>query len=171
MIRRRKTAKFKEGDVFTFPLRSGGYAIGLITRVSEDKTPLGYFFNKKYETMPAGIEQDLIKKENSILIKRFGVQGFMDETWANLGQLENFKREDWKVPVFIRETNPFPARLVYYTDSLEEIKVIDTPKGTNSQKYYGDGLPGSGAVEIIITAYFEGKESPIIKWEDLSIWS
>lgn len=166
--KRRKTAKFKEGDVFAFPLNSGGYAVGLITRVSEYKIPLGYFFNKKYETMPKGIEQDLIKKENAILIKRFGVQGFMDETWIILGQLENFKSGDWKVPLFIRVPSLSPAEFIYYDNNLKETKSEMVPKGTDINKYYSDSLSGSGAVEIVITAYFEGKESPIIKWGDLA---
>ena len=67
-----KRIKYQEGDVFVFPLRSDGYGVGLITRISSDKhrIPLGYFFKHKYVLIPTMIDFDLIEKNKTILNKQ-----------------------------------------------------------------------------------------------------
>ena len=115
--------------MFVFPLRSDGYGVGLITRISSDKhrIPLGYFFKHKYVLIPTMIDFDLIKKNKTILIRKFGIQGIRNGTWHIINRLADFNRTDWPIPVFLRHTEPFPPRLIQYDDNLDEIEDRKAP--------------------------------------------
>jgi hypothetical protein len=150
-----KRIKLAEGDLFALPLRSNGYVVGLITRLSRNKTPLGCFFEKRYETVPS---INLIDTSKILLIKRFGNQGFSNGSWYQLGKLPNFQREEWKVPIFVRHTNPYPPSLVYYNNDLEEIKTEVMPHSFDISSYPSDGLGGSGFIEIVLTKILDNKK-------------
>jgi hypothetical protein len=48
-----KKASYREGDVFTVPLRNGKFSIGVLARSSKSGwSLLGYFFPHQFETIP-----------------------------------------------------------------------------------------------------------------------
>jgi hypothetical protein len=144
-----KRQKPKEGDIISLPVEEK-YAIGLITRIDEDNTPLGYFYEQLFNE-PV-ISFDKLNFHEPILIKRFGSQGFNDNTWKILGCLPNFKRSDFPVPVFFTHTKPFKPELVYFDDNMNEIK-RHTIEESEAEKYKDNpktGLGGSGFIEKIL---------------------
>ncbi|MBA4057526.1 MAG: hypothetical protein C0490_22615 [Marivirga sp.] len=151
-----KKLQLNEGDIFTFPLRSRGYASGLIIRASKTLTLLGCFYDLRYDSMPTEITEDVLKKGKIILTKRFGLQGFKDGTWKVVGKSDRFNRQDWPIPSFLRQSNP--PRIITYNDELEEIKET-VISNENANSFPGDGLAGSGFIEIVVTEVLDGKRS------------
>lgn len=143
--------KLKEGDVITLPI-SNKYAVGLITRIDEDKIPLGYFYSHLTNTRYTDIGQVSIDFSRPVFIERFGFQGFKDNSWQVIGNLPNFLRSDFPVPVFFHHTLPFKPVLVYFDDDMNEIRrqTIDEGEIGHYKDFPRTGLSGSGAVEIML---------------------
>ncbi len=102
------------------------------------------------------IDSDLIEKNKTILISKFGIQGIRNGTWHIMNRLADFNRTDWPIPVFLRHTEPFPPRLIQYDDNLDEIEDREAPPHIDANSYYKDGLGGSGAIEIRMTGLIDG---------------
>ena len=143
--------KLKEGDLITLPLLNK-FAVGLITRIDEDKIPLGYFYSHLTDTRYTELKQVNIDLDRPIFIKQFGFQGFKDNSWQVIGNLPNFLRSDFPVPVFFHHTLPFKPVLVYFDDDMNEIRrqAIDEGEIERYKDYPRTGLSGSGAVEIML---------------------
>src|SRR5213592_3499242 len=43
---------YREGDVFAVPLQDGAYGIGVVARMDREGAVLGYFFDRRYESVP-----------------------------------------------------------------------------------------------------------------------
>lgn len=143
--------KLKEGDVITLPI-SNKYVVGLITRIDENKIPLGYLYGHLTDTRYTDIGQVRIDFNKPVFIGRFGFQGFKDNSWQIIGNLPNFLRSDFPVPVFFRHTLPFKPVLVYFDDDMNEIRrqAIEETEIDRYKDYPRTGLSGSGAVEIML---------------------
>ncbi|MDJ1482702.1 Imm26 family immunity protein [Cytophagaceae bacterium YF14B1] len=152
---KKKRYKYSIGDLFYVPLSEKGYCVGLITHIHpRNKVPLGCFFRKLYSQVPTIIDREIIKKENVILVKRFGIQGFDEGTWSIIGKLDTFDKAEWPIPVFLRRPGSAPVCLVYYNEDLEETGSENIPEGADLSLYYEDGLGGSGFVEKRLTKLF-----------------
>ncbi|RDB03721.1 hypothetical protein [Runella aurantiaca] len=143
-----RVKKPKEGDLIALPIENQ-CAIGLVTRVDDYKTPLGYFFSRLFNQPPQSIDDLLIDFQKPVLIIKFGFQGFKDGTWKILDSLPNFKRGDFPVPVFFTHTKPFKPQLVYFDDNMNEIRrqSIEESEAQKYKDYPETGLGGSGFVE------------------------
>lgn len=138
--------KLKEGDVFILPIGES-YGIGIISRLSKTKIPFGYFYNILLQTQPK-IESLDLSKENTIYCSQFGIQGFKDGTWKILGNLKDFERKNWPMPIFYQKRELLPGELVYIDDDLEEYKRERAPLNEEEYKNYPSiGLGGSGYIE------------------------
>ncbi|MDJ1496835.1 Imm26 family immunity protein [Cytophagaceae bacterium DM2B3-1] len=150
-----KKRRYSIGDVFCVPLAEKGYCLGLITHIHPRlRVPLGCFFKKLYKKVPA-IDRKIIRKENVILVKKFGIQGFDDGSWPIIGKLDPFEIKEWPIPIFLRRLNLSPPQFVYYNQDLEEVKSEEVSEGTNLSLYHEDGLGGSGFVENRLIRLFE----------------
>jgi hypothetical protein len=111
-------ARYAEGDWFAVPLRSGGYAVGVIARLSNSRganTALGYFFAPRIDPLPKLDQVERLKPADSILVRRFGDLGLHNGTWPIVGHSSQWRREDWPVPVFaVRLPGTNLARKDYY---------------------------------------------------------
>ena len=60
--------KYKPGDLFLVPLRSGGFGIGIIVRINKSVI-LGFFWKKKFDTHPENVNMPELEKSNVFWIK------------------------------------------------------------------------------------------------------
>ncbi|WP_314517412.1 Imm26 family immunity protein [Xanthocytophaga agilis] len=150
-----KKRRYSIGDVFCVPLAEKGYCLGLITHIHpRTKVPLGWFFRKLYDQIPTIRDSEIINKGNVILVKRFGIQGFDEDTWRIISKLDTFDKAEWPIPVFLRRPGSTPACFVYYNEDMEETGSENIPEGTDLSLYYEDGIGGSGFVEKRLTRLF-----------------
>ena len=142
---------YDEGTVFLVPLRTGGYARGIVARTSnEGKILLGYFFGPCLKS-PNEKSLDGLDPTNSILCIRFGDLGLINGEWIICGRIPNWNRNKWPMPDFARN-DPLSKKtwLVRYSDN--DPNLIEKEIPTNFDlKLAKDLLAGYGAVEIKLT--------------------
>lgn len=147
------TPQYHEGSVFAVPLRSGGYAVGVVARVSADNSGglLGYFFGPKYATVPSGDIADTLKPSNALKILRFGDLSLLNKEWPVIGMISNWRREDWPMPDFIRrdDISKKAWRVRYADDDICEV-ISEQPESFDSPLERAATF-GAGAVELLLT--------------------
>jgi Immunity protein 26 len=144
----KKKQKVEEGDVFAVPLRSGGFAVGLVAR--RYKTiGLGYFFNKVFPSIASIEEEANINNLKIEFIGRFGTLGIVDREWPilKLNNSLHFKKEGWPIPIF-KMQDPITERYfaVIYGDTLvnETIYPIEREE---AEKLFSHTLYGHVSLE------------------------
>lgn len=145
--------RYREGDWFAVPLRDSGYATGLIARANPKGALLGYFFGPRRLEIPPLHDVSGLRPGDAVLVRKFSHLGIVDGTWALLGRLDGWKRQDWPTPVFVRyEELTGRSFHVFYDDNdpsrvLREKRV---PPG-EAEQAPKDGLMGAGFTEAILT--------------------
>ena len=75
-----------EGDWFAVPLRTDGFAVGVVARAGTGGVLLGYFFGPRRQAQ-AGIDDVRhLRPEQAVLVGRFGHLGLTGGTWPLLGR-------------------------------------------------------------------------------------
>lgn len=151
-LKMQQKIKINEGDIFLVPLRKKGYAIGLIIR-KKGSILLGYFWDIKMPSLDSKFDKSLLNNREPILIKMFGDLGLKNGEWPIIDNIPSFNREDWSVPLFIRNISLVGEFLVDYDDDLNETKL--TPTLNVDSKYNEDGIAGYGWIEIRLTKLIE----------------
>ena len=143
---------YSEGSAFLVPLRTGGYARGVVARSGPNgKGLLGYFFGPRLSSPDCGTLGDL-HPEDALLRIRFGDLGLIKGKWPICGHIPGWRRIDWPMPDFVRRDplDNLKPRLVRYSDMdpmrIEGEYQIDDDRGLAT-----DGSYGYGAVEIELT--------------------
>jgi Immunity protein 26 len=147
-----KNLPYSEGSVFLVPLRTGGFARGVVARAAKKgKVLLGYFFGPRLASADAAALTDLCPA-NAVLRIRFGDLGLVNGEWQVVGKVPNWSRSEWPVPDFVRRDplGRLKPRLVRYSDDdpghIDSEFVIDDDAGLAA-----DSMSGYGAVEIKLT--------------------
>lgn len=144
---------YSEGSVFAVPLRSGGYGIGVIARVSKNNSGglLGYFFEPKFATLPSSEIIDSLSPSKAIKVLMFGDLLLLDKTWSIIGNIAGWRREDWSIPDYVQKDDISKKawRVRYADDDVNKVislqpEPFDSPLERNS-------LYGAGAVELLLT--------------------
>jgi Immunity protein 26 len=145
---------YSVGDWFAVPLRDGGYATGLVARMSPvGKILFGYFFGPRREAVATLVEFSRLSPKDSILIGRFGDLDLIKKNWPIIGRTEVWHPEKWPMSSFGRiEDISGQAFKVTYDQNDPSRHVMSEP--CNPENI--DGLPqdllmGSGSVEIRLT--------------------
>ncbi|WP_198432657.1 immunity 26/phosphotriesterase HocA family protein [Burkholderia ubonensis] len=115
-----KRLPYSEGTWFAVPLRTGGYAIGVVARMApKGKIVLAYFFGPKCDAVPALSEVEGLKPTDAIKCVRLGDLGMVNGEWPIIGASPGWAREDWPMPSFIKQ-DPLSNRvwLVRYADPI-----------------------------------------------------
>ena len=154
----KKKISYFIGTWFGVPLRTGGYARGLITRVGEGGVLFGYFFGPKFSSLPEDIPENLRPKDR-VLYGKFGHLGLINGEWEIIGVDPNWKIEDWPMPKMVRvDEHTGIAFMSQYDDAtLNFISEIRCDPGLVDSHPY-DRLMGYGAVEIRLTKLIDGTE-------------
>ncbi len=94
-----KRIKFRGGEIVLVPLKSGGFARGLIVR-SDSKSKLfgRFFWPRLYEEAP--LDQSDIRSGSDIWCKLFLGDGLQDRRWKVVSMLVDWSAEDWPLPKF-----------------------------------------------------------------------
>lgn len=163
----KKHIKYSEGQWFAIPLRSGGYAIGIIVRGNyKTKGGLGYFFGPRYDHLPSIVETAPKNKDNFIFIGWFGDLGITNGEWPLIEAEKPFKREEWPVPKFYRipSLSPGKAVVVEYDQNdqriLHPIREYLVPLSQDILKFPKNTSYGYEAVEIELDKLLQHEEKP-----------
>ncbi|MEM7375641.1 MAG: Imm26 family immunity protein [Bacteroidota bacterium] len=151
MSKNHPNKNFTTGTWFAIPLKSGGYAIGIITG-GQSNIRLGYFFLDRFDDLPKSSDLKDLSASKSSLIAWFSAKGFKQGRWIVLESNRAFKRAEWPVPRFARVdvVDPTKGFIIEYdpnepnhTQPLREI--LCSSQETENLPY--DGLFGVGAIE------------------------
>ena len=145
----RRKLSCREGDWFAVPLSCGGYALGLLARMSKQGILLAYFFRPRFEDLPTIEQIGHREAKDAIMVEQVGPLGFIKGTWKVVGRLEPWTPSDWPVPVFGRHHELMGkawAWRVFYSENLDVLceepasveEVRDLPQS---------GLAGHGFAE------------------------
>jgi immunity protein 26 of polymorphic toxin system len=151
----RKKINFSEGDCFSIPLRDGGFARGVVTRMDGKGGIFGYFFSPRIEKFTdISITKDLYP-EKAIFAGQFGDLGLINGEWKVIGQVSEWSRTKWTMPSFflrMEKGDPKGFLSAYDEDTLkcigeQEVQISEI----DIQEFPEDGLMGYGFVEIRLT--------------------
>jgi len=147
----KKKVPYKEGDVFMFPLRKGGFARGVVARMDGKGGIFGYFYGPKFNSIEDAKQVKDISPNNTIERRMFGDLGLLNGEWSVIGQIENWNRIDWPMPPLIRiDEHCGKAWLSEYDEkTFNCISEKQVDPGLKN-KYPEDSLSGYGAIEIRI---------------------
>jgi hypothetical protein len=149
---------YSEGTLFFVPLRTGGFARGVVARCSrEGKVIWGYFFGPLLPTTDVA-EPVTLNPKDAILCLMFGDLGLINGKWPILGKIANWIRSEWPMPIFVRK-DPLgikPSIRVQYSDTDTCVIVAESPV-TDVTGLRPDLMSGYGSVEIKLTKLLSSK--------------
>lgn len=142
---------YKPGDWFAVPLRSDGYALGIVSHVGSGGVLFGYFFGPKLDSLPTQVPTN-IKPEDRIYWSKFGHLGLTKGKWPIIENSQEYDSNNWPMPPMIRVDDSLGVAFLSSYDDLT-LKCIAEEKCDPKliDKYPYDGLMGAGAVEIRLT--------------------
>jgi len=146
-------ASYREGDWFAVPLREGGFGVGVVARANPAGALLGYFFGPRRDGVPALDALEILKAPDAILVAKFGHLGLRQGKWPIVGRLDDWERDAWPMPVFVRyeELTGRSFEVFYDGDDPNKLnREKQIPPGAAEQGPK-DGLMGAGFVEKVLT--------------------
>jgi hypothetical protein len=148
----RRKLPYTEGDWIAVPLRSGGYAPGLIARSNGRGGMLGYFFGPRHQSLPVTAELQGLEPKHAVLVCRLGDLGLIRQTWTVLGPSPNWEPGIWPVPRFVRREEGSGRTFIVEYDQDDAIELVREAlaRPEDGRGLPKDGLYGSGAVEILL---------------------
>jgi Immunity protein 26 len=146
---------YREGDWIAVPLRdSSGFGVGRIVRVAPGgRVLLGYFFGRRWRHEPTLSELSDLQPSGALVAWRFGDLRLVDRSWLVLGGADDWRREDWPMPVFARR-EPIGGRAwrVEYPDDNPNAVPRESPiTEDEASQYPEDALLGAGVIESLLT--------------------
>ncbi len=145
--------KITEGVWFAVPLTDAGFAVGVVARANPKGVLLGYFFGPRRDFPPALEDCSGLSAGGALWVTKFGDLGLRDGTWPMLGTVDDWSREDWPMPEFVRheELSGRSFRVIYDdSDPNKLLREVQVDPDTAEQGVR-DGLAGAGFVEIRLT--------------------
>jgi hypothetical protein len=156
---------YQEGDWFAVPLDRGGYALGIIARMSALGVLLGYFFGPRRSELPTLADARELTADQAIWIARFSDRGLRGRTrsriaWPVLGRLDDWNRYDWKMPTFGRKDSVTGVlyRIFYLDDDPDS-----RPRRQRAASYDQDEVAALPTDGVASPDYVE-------KWLDEAVW-
>jgi hypothetical protein len=152
--------QFDLGDAFAVPLNDGGYAVGVVARMSRSSILFGYFFGPKVPERPDSAVLTDLTPERAILVGRFGYLGIKGGAWRAIGRLPAWDEQVWTFPPLVRPEQIRGGSLLVTYDN-------DDPSLTVHERYFPagvvpggpkDGLMGAGFVETRLTRLLSDSE-------------
>ena len=149
---------YNEGDWIAIPLPQGGWAAGVIARVQQGHTLLGYFFGVAFDQIPGVEEISYFTPSQAILIRMFSDLGIRQQRWKIIGPSETWNRNLWPMTAFVHydllNGRPYKRE---YSDSGDGIFVKETACDEMTAKSLPeDGLSGARALEIRLGKLLDG---------------
>lgn len=148
---------YKEGTCFCVPLRSSGFARGIVARLNHKGVAFGYFFGPRLESSNLASFDDLVS-DDAILSGRFGDLGLLNGEWPILGCLTEWSRANWELPLFKSQSGiPNEVTLTAFDDDTLKPKLITSVNEATigNLNVVKDSMMGYGFVEIKLTRMLE----------------
>jgi len=149
------TLPYQEGSVFAVPLRNGGYALGVVARVTDEKfggaALLGYFFGPKRASVPSRQVIDSLEPSEALKVIIFGDLSLLNGEWPIIDRVSDWRRRDWPLPDFARKDDISKrAWRVHYSDDnlLQPLSEESEPYDSSLER---NTSYGAGAVELLLT--------------------
>lgn len=148
------THTYTEGDWFAVPLRTSGFALGIIARANPKGALLGYFFGPRRQDQPGLADSTGLRPDQAVLVGRFGHLGIRGGSWPLLGQEPGWDRSAWPSPIFVRYEELTGRTFHVRYDDADPTRVIGETLVNPCPAEQGpkDGLMGAGFVELRLTA-------------------
>lgn len=145
--------KYREGDWFAVPLRVEGFAVGVVARANPKAALLGYFFGPRRSEVPRLSDVANLEPGDAVLVGKFGHLGLVQGKWPLLGQLDDWDRAAWSMPVFVRYEELTGRSFKVFYDDDDPNKLIREEQVAPGSAEQGpkDGLMGAGFVEKALT--------------------
>lgn len=157
-----RRVSYKEGQWFAVPLRTGGYAPGIIARGGPKfKGGLGYFFPMRFDQPPLGQDVAQLNAAQAILITWFGDRGIKEGRWPLIVIDRPFNREDWPVPRFGRVDMFDHAWITEYSQDDDGRALYVTEKRASMTEISDlpeDGTASAGYVEVKLAMLIDALE-------------
>jgi hypothetical protein len=140
---------YEESSCFAVPL-DGGWATGVVARLSGDGVVLGYFFGPRHATVP---EPDAVRNLHSLdadLICMFGDLHLVSGNWPVIGKIDPWNRGEWPIPRFARISGLTGEVLAieYHPDNLYTELSETRIDSDVASEMPPDGLFGADAVAV-----------------------
>lgn len=148
--------RIREGSVVALPLRDGRYAAMVVARVSPARGKIwglyAYFFGP-FDSQPEMKEvASILRREISIFIAKCSALGFYQGKWRLLGNIQNWRREDWPVVNSFRYDHLLQRFYLVQLDENDPFEIAsEAPIDIPSAGLTSDSVFGSEAVEVHIT--------------------
>lgn len=158
---KRSALKYRLGTWFCVPLTSGGFAVGLVARMSRGGRILyGYFFGPALAEKPDLAQVADKTPGEAVLVCRFGDLSLQDGTWPVIGHSE-IRAADWPLRPFARVDDLAPVAFrVEYDDADPNVVRSETRITVKEASSLDvDGLYGAGAVELVLTDLLDSQPS------------
>jgi len=144
--------RYREGTWFAVPLRSGGFAVGLVARKGKRGAIfLGYYFGPVRDRVPTLEEVESLQPSEAAGIFRTGDLSFINGEWPHIGSSGSFVREQWPFPIFVfKQELTETAWAITYADD-DPNRIVGQEAVRYETNLPSGGLYGAGAVEIVLT--------------------
>jgi len=145
--------KYVEGTWFAVPLRSAGFAVGIVSRATR-RGPhiLAHFFGPKRSSIPSLEDLSALTASAAIKVARTGDLQLLDGSWPIIGRATEFQRINWQFPKFVRTDILMPrAWIIEYADDDPGREIRMTPIAHGTSALDRDASFGTGAIEIVLT--------------------
>ncbi|MES2742725.1 MAG: immunity 26/phosphotriesterase HocA family protein [Pseudomonadota bacterium] len=148
-----KLLPYREGSWFAVPLKSGGYATGVVARTAPaGRIILAYMFGPLLAQVPPLDQVEQLRPGDALRRLRTGDLGLVNGSWPVIGHAQSWSRTDWPMPSFIRRAEQLQlAWRATYSEAdpgkLEREESV--PYDTGGLE--SDSLYGYGATELLMT--------------------
>lgn len=140
---------YSEGTWFGVPLEDKSFAVGIIARKHRSgKVLFGYFFGPRLASLPNASQLKALRPKEAVLRCQFGDLGLIRDWWPIICQQENFSREDWPMPKFVRSDENRTELIEYRDDDLLTEARREIVAASMASGYPEDALYGYEAVQI-----------------------
>tara|TARA_R110002020_G_scaffold233021_1_gene444673 strand:+ start:1832 stop:2299 length:468 start_codon:yes stop_codon:yes gene_type:complete len=150
--------KYDEGSIFLVPLRTGGYARGVVSRCDGRGLVFGYFFGPRFNSLPDEADVVRINTKDAILIGQFGDIGLQKGEWPIISRITNWERKSWPMPLFTSsaEFDDYITVTEYDDDTLDTKSVTTRHRSEfDHVELLKDQVMGYGSVEKKLTILLE----------------
>jgi hypothetical protein len=142
---------YREGTWFSVPLRTGGFAVGVVAKLDGHGGIFGYFFKPARSGLPTMAELSQLASQDAVFMRRFGDLGILKGKWPIVGHSEHWDAPSWPMPPFVSvDRVSGKAFLVTLGDRFEELSRQDHVP-SSADRYPEDADSGYGAVELHLT--------------------
>lgn len=157
---KKKKLQVPVGTWFAVPLRSSGFAVGILARATGHGSAFGYFFGPKRLKVPVLSDLTRMDPEKAIWVGQFGDLGLLNKKWPVIGIAPDWSPEDWPVPPFFYRNSDGETFLRHYSENLDFIEEIPCDPSLEN-KYPKDLQAGYGAVEKRLTEMIDDSDKHV----------